>query len=109
MSSCDLWQFNAGILGGVFRVQDGLNYYYVLLDRAAGVSRIGQVIGGTGLAAASALRTYTWPGGASYKLNQPIAVSVQMNYTGIYAWVRAAIAVVFVWSCLMKAVVAPAR
>ncbi len=65
-----------------------MNYYYVALDRANGSTRVGEVVAGTGFAAANALKTYRWPGGASYKLNTPFAISVQMNFTGLFVWVR---------------------
>jgi hypothetical protein len=75
----------------VFRVQDGLNYYYVALDRGTGTTRMGEVVNGIGFAAAAARRSYAWPGGPAYKVNEPIAISVQMNATGIFVWVRTSI------------------
>ena len=81
----------AGYIGGVFRVQDGLNYYYVVLDRSNGSTRVGAVINGVGLANNQALRTYNWPGGVNYKRGQTFDVSTQMNEVGFLVYVRVAL------------------
>lgn len=77
----------SGVLGGVFRVQDGLNYYYVVLDRNNGSTRAGIVMNGVGLSVTSSLGRFNWPGGRTYKTGQSFSLSVQTNTTGFLVYV----------------------
>lgn len=73
----------------MFRVQNGLNYYYVMLDTTNGTTRSGMVKNGIGLAYNASLSVYPWPGGVSYNAGQLFNVSVEMNAVGYIVYVRA--------------------
>lgn len=78
--------WTTGSVGGMFRVQDGLNYYYVVLNRTNGSTRAGVVTNGNGLT--TPLSTFFWPGGPAYKTGSTFNISVQMNATGFLIYVR---------------------
>ncbi len=78
-----------GTLGIMFRVQDALNYYYAVLDRANGSSRVGVVLNGAGLATAASFGTRYWPGGPSYNLNALFNLTAVMDAAGFVIYVSA--------------------
>jgi hypothetical protein len=82
----------AGTLGIIFRVQDAINYYYALLDRANGSARVGVMVNSVGLAASAALGRYAWPGGPSHKLNGVFNLTAVMDSTGFVVYVRLVLA-----------------